>query len=412
MNLLTAPLESVTFSDVTSWLGLNLPEDRRIPEGVKVDYKDLDIPSDLGDTVAAFSNTSGGLIFIGIKSDKAKGNVPVAWPGIPSAPDLETRIGSRVLSTVRPKPFFEVRTVKVSETNSNVVVVVRVEEGSYPPYEYEQGNTVRIPMRINDLTRQSNVRDIELLLSKRNTGTPLSEQGVAQYINAQGFDCTNPNGIQDLEFHRIVVVPRKPTLIRLDAAAEVQLAGRILKHFPNEKDKNLTFSDRRGEYIQLQSKRTEWPWWHRLWRMYRNGAVAFSGTLSGEFEDGKPIGDLAHNFLSVCLLAREILVENNVQGEVYMGQMIRTQATNLLPQFPEELPLGRYYTSTVFSTPNPKENLRNTAFSFDAIHISDLGQPHEAIAEIMMYNLRELRQIRIDREGFLLCLKQMRGHAL
>lgn len=205
MDLFSVALESVTWKELESFLGLTLPEDQRLREGEKIDFKEQ-FPQELGEIVAGLCNASGGLIFIGIKADKKKHNVPVAWDGISIQPDLETRATAKILSTVRPKPNFQVHAV--STGTGRAILIVRVGEGSYPPYEYEQGNTVRIPTRVNDTLRQANVREIEALIEKRAASVPLSEQAILQYINAPGFDCTNSNGIQETEFQRIVIVPK------------------------------------------------------------------------------------------------------------------------------------------------------------------------------------------------------------
>jgi hypothetical protein len=403
MNLFSSPLDRVTFRHLESFLGLALPENQRLKEGERIDYK-VDIPQDLGDWVTAFANVSGGLIFVGIKSDKQKQNIPVAWPGITETADLETQLSAKILSTVRPKAEFEIATIPVSK--GKVIVVIRVSEGTYPPYEYQQGANTKITLRVHDARKSANVREIESLLKKRNEGAVASEQTILNYVNATGFDCITASGHGDAEYQRIVVLPKKDARIRLDSVLEKEFEKKILEHFRNEK--NVSLSDRRGYYIQLQSKNNSFPCWHRLWRIYHNGCFSFAGTLRGEFPEGKPIGDLAHNLLSACRLAREILNENDFHGEVYLGEFIRTNTIKLLPQFPEHLPLGKYYTTGAIDVPQLKEGLPDRSFTYTSLDISELGEPYEKIAEILMHNLRELRQVMVEYQGFLSSIQQMR----
>src|ERR1700674_3433587 len=98
-DLFTCNFAPLSFQDVDEFLGLSLPEDKRLPENSRIDYKQ-DFPSDIGDDVAALSNAYGGLIFLGIKSDKYKNNVPVSWEGTQLGPDPTARISARILSTV------------------------------------------------------------------------------------------------------------------------------------------------------------------------------------------------------------------------------------------------------------------------------------------------------------------------
>src|SRR5437763_12441248 len=126
-DLFTCNLTSLSLQDVDEFLGLSSSEDKRLPESSQIDYKQ-DFPSDLGHDVAALANTYGGLIFLGIKSDKTRNNIPVQWDGVQLGSDPSVRVSSRILSTVRPRPEFELGLV--GSTNGNMVVI-RVNEGSY-----------------------------------------------------------------------------------------------------------------------------------------------------------------------------------------------------------------------------------------------------------------------------------------
>jgi predicted HTH transcriptional regulator len=141
MNLFTSRLDQIPFNIIEEFLGLNLPVDQRIPEGSRIDYN-IVITQDLGDDVASFANVDGGLIFIGIRSDKALQNVPVEWPGLPHRADYGTQITSRILSTVNPKPDVDIGWA--TTPTGNFIYVVRVRAGTYPPYEYQQTARVAI----------------------------------------------------------------------------------------------------------------------------------------------------------------------------------------------------------------------------------------------------------------------------
>src|SRR5260370_16162241 len=107
-DFFTSNLTVLSLQDVDEFLGLSLPEDKRLPESSQIDYKQ-DFPADLGDDVAALANTYGGLIFLGIKSDRNRNNVPVQWEGVQLGSDPSVRVSSRILSTVHPRPEFVIR---------------------------------------------------------------------------------------------------------------------------------------------------------------------------------------------------------------------------------------------------------------------------------------------------------------
>jgi hypothetical protein len=403
VNLFTSPLDKLTFPDIEAFLGLNLPEEKRIKENERIDYKE-DVPEELGDWVAALANVAGGLIFIGIRSDKKKQNIPVAWNGVKSKADIETQIVAKISSTVRPTP--EIKIGSASLDNGNVIVVIRVSEGVYPPYEYQQGAATKINIRVHDARKSANVRELEALFKRRGQGSVLSEQTVWNHLNATGFDCSDDRG-GTTEFHRIVVVPAKPARIRLDSELEKKFKRDIGDAFRNET--LLDFSDRKGEYVQFQKKRTSFPSSHRLWRLYESGALGSTGTLYGEFDGGKPVGDLAHNLMSMCRLAERVFGDNGISSTVYLGQLIRGRNIAFLPQFPEHLPLGKYYTTGAITVPDSIDGLPDRSWSFSTLDFSELGAPHEQIAEMLMRNLRELRQIVVDYPVFMSCIQQMRA---
>jgi hypothetical protein len=63
------------------------------PEGARLDYKGIAFPKDLSKTIAAFANTLGGLIILGVDADK-KTNTPI-WPPVAGMP-MEAGLSERV----------------------------------------------------------------------------------------------------------------------------------------------------------------------------------------------------------------------------------------------------------------------------------------------------------------------------
>ena len=71
-------------------------------EGTRYDYK-LGFPSKLEKTIAAFANTLGGLILLGIDSDKTT-NTPI-WPavtGLLSRAGLEEQVYQKATEAIYP----------------------------------------------------------------------------------------------------------------------------------------------------------------------------------------------------------------------------------------------------------------------------------------------------------------------
>jgi hypothetical protein len=173
----------------------------------------------------------------------------------------------------------------------------------------------------------------------------------------------------------------------------------IHKHFPL--DQTIAVCNRRGEYIQLQSKFSH-PivHWHHLWRVYENGVFAYTGTIHDDFPNGKPIGDLARDLISLCRLANDFFESNDVQGDVYLGQMLCSTTTKFLAKVP--VPGTQDYAPLDgMEMPTGQQTAVVQTLTHRVISRADLKAPFGAVAEILAYNLRELCGAQIDYRRFL-----------
>lgn len=86
MSLWHKPASEITFADIDAFC------QSMQPEGARLDYKGIAFPKDLAKTIAAFANTMGGLIILGVDADKIT-NQPL-WPptqGYPTEAGLAER---------------------------------------------------------------------------------------------------------------------------------------------------------------------------------------------------------------------------------------------------------------------------------------------------------------------------------
>ena len=63
MSLWYKQLDTIAYADIDAFCT------RNIPEGLRLDYK-REMPTDLAKLVAAFANTLGGLIILGVEAEK------------------------------------------------------------------------------------------------------------------------------------------------------------------------------------------------------------------------------------------------------------------------------------------------------------------------------------------------------
>ena len=107
-DLYSANLDSISFSDVENFLGMSGPIERRPTEGILLDFKSSD-SGEWVDSVVAFANTAGGILLLGVESDKIQNNSPVAIPGLEFAGgDIKARLTSTLVSRIIPRPDFDI----------------------------------------------------------------------------------------------------------------------------------------------------------------------------------------------------------------------------------------------------------------------------------------------------------------
>ena len=113
LNPYSGDLGSLTRADLEGFLALTAPDEQRPTEGTTLDFK-LKLPDDVGVLVAAMANTYGGLIIVGVESDKHRRNIPTGLPGqVFTVSDIKAHVTNKILSTVRPRPVFDICVIPV-----------------------------------------------------------------------------------------------------------------------------------------------------------------------------------------------------------------------------------------------------------------------------------------------------------
>lgn len=123
MDILNKPISSFNFDDIVAFC-----KEGHI-EGVQLDYK-KEIPRDLAKHFAAFSNTRGGVIIIGVE-ENSKNSTPRAWSGVDNEGKLTDRVHQFAVN-VEPLPSYEVHIT--DEKRGKVFSLIRIFEGDRTPY--------------------------------------------------------------------------------------------------------------------------------------------------------------------------------------------------------------------------------------------------------------------------------------
>ena len=103
----------------------------RWQEGVRVEYKSI-IHNEIPKTLSSFANTQGGVLIIGVETDKTHNKVIFPIRGIQKENSIEERFVQSGLMGINPPVIPEVIILDVPGTE-NIVIVVRVDESVQGP---------------------------------------------------------------------------------------------------------------------------------------------------------------------------------------------------------------------------------------------------------------------------------------
>jgi len=158
MDILNKPIKDFCFDDIVEFCK------QGFREGLQLDYKREMPTKSLPKHFAAFSNTRGGVIIIGVDENEKNG-IPKAWEGVEDAGKIKERIYQNA-ANVEPFPSFDVWTT--DEKNGKVFVLIRIYEGDKTPY-YVQ-NDANLWVRTGNISRPIDIVSpdaAELLFLKR-----------------------------------------------------------------------------------------------------------------------------------------------------------------------------------------------------------------------------------------------------
>ncbi len=124
MKIFLKPINTFSFDEIISFC-----QEGHI-EGIQLDYK-KEIPAKgLSKHFAAFSNTRGGVIIIGVEEDKDTGK-PAAFNGIKNEGKIVDRL-HQYAAEVQPIPSYQIHTT--DEKEGKVFILIRIFEGDRTPY--------------------------------------------------------------------------------------------------------------------------------------------------------------------------------------------------------------------------------------------------------------------------------------
>ncbi len=160
------PIDTIDYSAVVRFLATG------VREGFALEFKS-EFPPRFEKFLAAFANTYGGIILIGV-NETSTGAAQVPLKGIELRPGLRERVLQIGLDSVYPPILPEVRVVEFKSTAElaepdRAVVVIRVIESDVAPHAVDQRTTVylRADNTSKGMERKATLEELEWFLNKR-----------------------------------------------------------------------------------------------------------------------------------------------------------------------------------------------------------------------------------------------------
>jgi hypothetical protein len=396
MNLFTGALAQLRLEDLDAFLGLSGPREDRPREGTRIHYA-IDVPDHLGDTVAAFANTDGGIIILGVS---ARDGIPVERAGVLWDPksDLETRIANAICSNVRPRPRFEIGVAPFEASVPVLVAVLRIEEGDYPPYMFTRAGANKIPVRIGDRNVPADLHTLEAMFARR---AQLEVEGQRPFpggelvVSHHGDGTPQPSATQLTLRAR----PRRNLRVRLDAAMEQELL-QLLWHATQLRPGPVV--SRRKDYFQTAFV-AEPPIDHEhAWRIGADGSVAFSTQILSLGGREILLQELVDDALRFCLGANAMLLALGCPGRLDLELSLQLGGAPV-----RSMAMGNEPQQVLAFRPLPEaERLEHEVWA-QPMDLSDLNDPVDLVVEALNERLRDLTDAALDRAWFARAVREL-----
>lgn len=168
-------IDEITWTDIEDFCA------QKIPEGQTLDYK-KDFPKNLEKSIAAFANTIGGIILIGIdEKDDNTPNIPIE--GIENSRGLSERVVSIILSNITPPIMPEIGIITNSD-DSRAVILIRIPQSNQTPHAIEHNTKVYLRTENrNFIEKLADIDKLQWLFNGREKNIKFREQIIESIDN-------------------------------------------------------------------------------------------------------------------------------------------------------------------------------------------------------------------------------------
>jgi hypothetical protein len=385
---LTAPEDKDLYTAIEVFTRISLPQTERTQEGYLLDFKAIWSDTALK-AVAAFANTFGGLLVLGVSDKDGRADELV---GIRSQRhELKTRVASMIASNISPSPSYEIRDVAFPDGSGRHLCIVRVRKGNHLYLLTKKGELPVYVRNENESIPADSARLQALLATRVAVSSPGNPDASQPAIFSQFLFVTEaqpvpegmtvPTGYQPQRarsgtFLQIQLTPEEPQVVRLDLAIEQEFRLIVLKSYPELVDNvhdpsphiGASLDDfRLRDWYQLNYRETLRD--HEMgWGIDSSGSAYFVTQVrcklqeKGQETEVWSLGDLITNLDCTIEAAHRFWNYLNYPGEAHVLAELRVEPLPLLER------AGGFqaaYSSCFYQKASPRK--RANALSTDSL---------------------------------------------
>jgi len=317
-DLYSVDLRSISGTDlyraISEFIRVDLTLDDRPREGYLLDFKE-ELSDRFLRSVAAFANTFGGLLIVGVSEEDGR---PSKIVGVATNGELKTRVASVIASNLFPCPLFEVAECIVpSDADGKKLCVLRVHETNEICLLAKKGESYPVYVRIEDQSRPADASQLRVLLSRKAQSQNLVAdldgriRGLSESLRVLKYQ-PNILGARSPTFLKIILCPYTHPLMQLDRVTEALFGSQMSDLWPglqqllNMHEAKVDLSRSRDWYeIAFLDQAHDYE---RRWRVTNRSDIGFitqvrwSIASSGDFWS---LFDVVADLINVCKLARQ-----------------------------------------------------------------------------------------------------------